>query len=63
MAKTAYLDRNVFDCIRRRDKITDNDIIALKNSVKTTKMSILLSIPLIEEALILLKYPETAKEE
>jgi hypothetical protein len=64
MIKTAYFDRNVFDHIRRRHGVTNIDLRVLKAVVGSGELSILLSISLIEETLVLLRsMPDVAKEE
>src|SRR5215510_14038505 len=63
MIKSVYFDRNVFDYIRRR-RITDGDLQVLRAIIRLGEFSILLSVTLLEEALILLKTSsDIAKEE
>lgn len=50
----AYFDINVYDAIRRRKVITDAELEILKALVKLGELTILLSIPLIEELSLLL---------
>lgn len=64
MIRTAYFDRNVFDHIRKRQGITDSDVRGLEHAVDKDRISVLLSVSLVEETLILVKEsPNTAREE
>lgn len=51
MGKTVYLDTNVFDHIHKGIDVTEADLLALRSAVENGRISILLSVLNLEEAL------------
>src|SRR3989442_7170650 len=59
MRKTVYFDTNVFDHIHKGIDITEADRLALRSAVENGRISVLLSLLNLEEALCILEQSKT----